>query len=323
MSRISIAPMMDHTDRHFRAFMRAMSRKVVLYTEMVTTGAVIHGDRARLLGFAGSEHPVVLQLGGDDPAALALCARIGEDMGYDEINLNVGCPSPRVSAGGFGASLMTVPQVVAEGVAAMRHAVKVPVTVKHRIGVDDLDSYEHLLHFVDTVAAAGCERFIVHARKAWLSGLSPRENREIPPLRYDLVLRLARERPRLHIEINGGITQTDAVRAHLAEVDGVMIGRAVLENPFWVALLARELLGEHEAPVTPEEVVEACQPYLGELVALGEPAPRLTRHMTALFLGRPGARRWRRTLSEQARHLGAEALGVALASMGRDPEIAA
>ncbi len=323
MSRISIAPMMDHTDRHFRAFMRAMSRKVVLYTEMVTTGAVIHGDRARLLGFAGSEHPVVLQLGGDDPAALALCARIGEDLGYDEINLNVGCPSPRVSAGGFGASLMTVPHVVAEGVSAMREAVRVPVTVKHRIGVDELDGYEHMLHFVDTVAAAGCERFIVHARKAWLSGLSPRENREIPPLRYDLVVRLAQERPHLSIEINGGITQTEAVRHHLAALDGVMIGRAVLENPFWVAELAHDVLGEEDAPATPEAVVEACQAYLSELVASGEPAPRLTRHMTALFLGRPGARRWRRTLSEQARHLGADALKVALASRAQEREVAA
>lgn len=323
MSRVSVAPMMDHTDRHFRAMIRVMSRDLVLYTEMVTTGAVLHGDRGRLLGFGPGEHPVALQLGGDDPVALATCARIAEDLGYDEVNLNVGCPSPRVSAGRFGACLMSTPEVVADAVAAMQAAVRVPVTVKHRIGVDDLDTYEHLRRFVDVVAEAGCRRFVVHARKAWLQGLSPKENREIPPLRPDEVHRLAQERPDLAIEINGGIRDVAAVRAHLVHVDGVMIGRAFVDDPYLAVEIARDVLGEAGPHPTREEVALTLVPYAEALASSGEPAHRLTRHMSGLFAGVPGARAWRRHLSEHGREAGGAVILGALAAMRHGRELAA
>lgn len=315
--RISVAPMMDHTDRHFRAMVRVMSTRVVTYTEMVTTGAVLHGDREHLLGFSPAEHPVVLQLGGDDPSALAASARIAEDLGYDEINLNVGCPSDRVQAGRFGACLMARPEVVAEGVAAMRAVVKVPVTVKHRIGIDDLDSYEHMARFVEVVAEAGCRRFVVHARKAWLTGLSPKENRTVPPLRYGDVHRLQRDRPDLAIEINGGVRSLSEVREHEGKVEGVMIGRAFVEDPWLLVLVEHELLGAPGPVPTREEIALRLVPYADTLAAAGHPAHRLTRHMGGLFAGQPGARAWRRWLSEHGREAGGGVILGALAAARR------
>jgi tRNA-dihydrouridine synthase A len=297
---VSVAPMMDRTDRHFRWMMRQIAPRVLLWSEMVTTGAVLHGDREKVLGHAPDEGPVVLQLGGDDPRALAEAARIGVDAGYDEINLNCGCPSDRVQQGAFGAVLMKTPERVAEAVAAMRAAVDVPVTVKHRIGVDDVDTYAHMLHFVDTVAAAGCTRFTVHARKAWLQGLSPKENRTIPPLRHAEVHRLKAERPALWIETNGGVRTTSEAREHLAHVDAVMIGRGAVDVPWWIGELDAELLdGPGPAPVAHRaELVERAIVYAEALVARGEPHHRLTRHLLTLFAGQPGARVWKRHLTE-------------------------
>ncbi len=299
-SPLAVAPMMDWTDRHERSFLRAISRHVRLYTEMVTTGAILHGPRDRLLAFDPAEHPVALQLGGSDPAALAECARIGADVGYDEINLNCGCPSDRVQSGRFGACLMAEPALVAESVAAMRATVDVPVTVKHRIAIDDMPEWETLVGFVDTVAAAGCERFAVHARKAWLEGLSPRENREVPPLHHDLVHRLKAERPDLHITINGGIETLDQAAAHLAHVDGVMLGRAAYQNPYMLADADRRFF-DPDAPVkTRHDIVEAYLPYIEREIAAGAPLIAMTRHILGLFNGVRGARAWRRYLSENA-----------------------
>jgi tRNA-dihydrouridine synthase A len=317
MIPLSVAPMMDRTDRHFRYFMRKITPRSLLYTEMVTTGAVLHGDRSQLLCFDPAEHPVALQLGGDDPDQLARCAEIGQAWGYDEINLNVGCPSDRVQAGRFGASLMAEPPRVARAVRAMRAAVDVPVTVKHRIGVDDLDSYEHMRHFVDVVAETGCRRFTVHARKAWLSGLSPRENREVPPLRYADVYRLKEERPDLLIEINGGIQTTEAVRAHLSRVDAVMIGRAAVEQPMWFADLEASIFGAETVQGGPGQIAREMIPYIEALNAEGQPSHRVLRHMLNLFAGGPGARAWRRYLSEHGRQPGGAAIEGALAAVER------
>ncbi|TNF25963.1 MAG: tRNA dihydrouridine(20/20a) synthase DusA [Deltaproteobacteria bacterium] len=294
--------MMDRTDRHFRYFMRRLTRHTLLYTEMVTTGAVIHGDRELLLGFHPDEHPIALQLGGDDPTELARCARIAADWGYDEVNLNVGCPSDRVQNGNFGACLMAEPERVAEGVAAMRAAVDLPVTVKHRIGIDHIDRYEDMLRFVTVVAAAGADRFTVHARKAWLQGLSPKENREVPPLRYDDVHRLKRELPHLDIEINGGLRDLDVTLAQLAHVDAVMIGRAAVDEPYLFAEADRRVFGDAAAAVpTREEVALAMIPYLEGLVAAGDRVHRASRHMLTLFHGVAGTRAWKRLLSENPR----------------------
>jgi len=299
---LSVAPMMDRTDRHFRYFMRRLTRRTLLYTEMVTTGAVIHGDRAQLLGYHPEEHPLALQLGGDDPVALARCARIGAELGYDEINLNVGCPSDRVQNGNFGACLMAEPARVADGVAAMRAAVDLPVTVKHRIGIDHIDRYEDMVAFVAVVAEAGCDRFTVHARKAWLAGLSPKENREIPPLRYADVRRLKADFPHLHIEINGGLRSLDAALEQLDHVDAVMIGRAAVDEPYLFAEADRRVFGDAAEPVpTREEVALAMIPYLEGLVASGDRVHRATRHMLTLFHGVPGTRAWKRILSENPR----------------------
>ncbi|MCB9682316.1 MAG: tRNA dihydrouridine(20/20a) synthase DusA [Alphaproteobacteria bacterium] len=314
MIPVSVAPMMDRTDRHFRAFLRVISQRALLYTEMVTTGAVLHGDRDHLLGFSPGEHPVALQLGGDDPVALATCARIAEDFGYDEVNLNVGCPSDRVQKGRFGACLMRHPEVVAEAVAAMRAAVGLEITVKHRIGVDELDAYEDMERFVTTVAQAGCRRFTVHARKAWLSGLSPKENRTIPPLRYDDVYRLKRAHPALEIEINGGITTLDAVRDHLEHVDAVMIGRAAVDDP-WLFHGVDPLLGHPSPTATREAAARAMIPYVDGLGNAGEPSHRVTRHMLNLFAGQPGARGWKRVLTERGREHGGAVIEAALAAM--------
>ncbi|WP_421938185.1 tRNA dihydrouridine(20/20a) synthase DusA [Pelagibius sp.] len=292
--------MMDWTDRHERAFLRTISRRTLLYTEMVTTGAILHGDRDRLLAFGDSEHPVALQLGGSEPADLAACAREGAARGYDEINLNLGCPSDRVQRGRFGACLMTEPALVADCVAAMIDAVDVPVTVKTRIGVDEQDSYAALTAFVARVAAAGCRSFTIHARKAWLSGLSPKQNREVPPLRYEVVYALKRDLPELEIVLNGGVMTLDEAEAHLAEVDGVMIGRAAYQSPYILAEADRRFFGEAGGPLSREEIVEAYLPYVEARLCEGVPLKSIARHMLGLFNGLPGARAWRRHLSEAA-----------------------
>ena len=308
---LSVAPMMDVTDRHFRAFLRLLTRHALLYTEMLTTWAVLEGDRERLLAFSPAEHPIALQLGGDDPGKLAACARIAADLGYDEVNLNVGCPSSRVSEGSFGACLMGRPERVAEAVSAMRAAVALPVTVKHRIGIDDLDRYEDLARFVDTVAAAGCDRFSVHARKAWLSGLSPKENRTVPPLRYDDVYRLKAERPELAIELNGGVTDLEQAAAHLERVDAVMIGRAAQSDPYLLAAVDRRFF-DPGAPPPPSraDAVRAFLPHVERWTARGVPFQVVTRGILNLFNGIPGARAWRRELTLGARQPGAGAAVV-------------
>lgn len=295
---VSVAPMMEWTDRHFRYFMRQITRCTLLYTEMKTTGAVLHGDRERIIGYAPEEKPLALQLGGDDPAELAECAAIAEEWGYDEVNLNVGCPSDRVQRGRFGACLMADPEHVARCVEAMRRAVSLPVTVKHRIGIDHLDRYQDLRRFVSIVAQSGCDRFIVHARIALLQGLNPQQNRTVSPLRYEDVYRLKAEFPHLIIEINGGIRTLEAVEEHLQRVDGVMIGRAAYENPFLFATVDRRFYGSDSLPPTRREVLQAMVPYIEEWMARGEKPARVLRHMLGLFAFCPGARRWRRYLSE-------------------------
>ncbi len=298
--RLAVAPMLDWTDRHCRYFLRLITRHTLLYTEMVTTGALIHGDRERHLGFDPMEHPVALQLGGADPKAMALCARLGADWGYDEININVGCPSDRVQNGRFGACLMAEPQMVADCVAAMKAAVEVPVTVKSRIGIDERDSYGELVDFVGQVAEAGCDALIVHARKAWLQGLSPRENREIPPLRYDWVQRLKGDFPSLALVINGGIQTLDAAVELLGGLDGVMIGREAYQNP-WMLARADRLIFGGPAPIPSRlEVLERFLPYVERGLAAGVRLNAMTRHILGLFQGQPGARAWRRHLSENA-----------------------
>ena len=292
--------MMDWTDRHCRALHRVLSSRALLYTEMLTIGAVIHGDRERLLGYDAFEHPVALQLGGCDPAGLAEAARIGEALGYDEINLNVGCPSDRVQSGRFGACLMLEPALVAEGMAAILGAVKIPATVKCRIGVDDQNPQDSLFGLVDRCAAVGVETFVVHARKAWLKGLSPKENRDIPPLDYPLVYRLKRERPGLTILINGGVASLDQAQAHLAQgVDGVMLGRAAYHEPALLGEVDRRLFGGG-SDVTPAAAVRAYLPYVERKLAEGVKLPAMTRHMLGLFHARPGARTWRRILTVEA-----------------------
>ena len=303
--RLCIAPMMDWTDRHFRYLARLISRHTVLYTEMVTSGALIHGDKGRFLRFDPTEHPVALQLGGSDPAALAHCSRLGADWGYDEINLNVGCPSDRVQSGRFGACLMAEPGLVADCVAAMKAAVKVPISVKTRIGIDDLDSYEHLLDFTRQVAAAGCDLLIVHARKAWLKGLSPKENRDVPSLRYDVVHRLEADLPDLPIIINGGFTTLEQVKDQLGRLDGVMIGRAAYEGPWLLSAADALIFGDDHPVPTQHEVVRAFADYAERQLADGVPLNAMTRHLLGLFQGRPGARAWRRHLSEHAHREGA------------------
>jgi tRNA-dihydrouridine synthase A len=298
-ARISVAPMMDWTDRHCRVFHRQMTRRAMLYTEMVTAAAVIHGPRARLLDFDGAEHPVALQLGGSDPRELAAAVAIARDWGYDEVNLNCGCPSDRVQSGCFGAVLMERPGLVAECVAAMSAETDRPVTVKCRIGVDDQDPETILPQFIEAVAGAGVRHIIIHARKAWLQGLSPKENREVPPLDHDLVLRMKARFPELAITVNGGITTLDQAKAFLAAgLDGVMIGRAAYHDPVSVLSGADALWGEPCAP-DPVRVAGAMRPYIVRHVAGGGRPHQVTRHMLGLFAGRPGARRWRQVLSTE------------------------
>jgi tRNA-dihydrouridine synthase A len=295
----SVAPMMDWTDRHCRAFHRLMSRRARLYTEMLTTGAIIHGDRRRLLGFDASEHPVALQLGGSEPADLATAAKIGEDFGYDEINLNVGCPSDRVKDGRFGACLMAEPALVADGVAAMKRAVKIPVTVKCRIGIDDQDPEVALDVLARGVVAAGADALVVHARKAWLNGLSPKENRDIPPLDYDRVYRLKAALPDVPVIINGGISSVAEAARHLDHVDGVMLGRAAYQEPWRLLDVDPELFGEAALYATMKDVFEAMFPYIEGQLAQGAKLHSMTRHFVGAFHGVPGARAFRRHLAEK------------------------
>lgn len=301
----SVAPMMDWTDRHCRAFHRVLSRRALLYTEMVTAPAVIHGDRDRLLRFDAAEHPVALQLGGSDPAQLAEAARIGADYGYDEINLNVGCPSDRVQSGRFGACLMREPELVAECMAAIRAAVSVPATVKCRIGVDDQDPLESLFGLVDACAAVGVRHFVVHARKAWLQGLSPKENRDIPPLDYPLVHRLKAERPGLEIVLNGGLETLDMALEAGQGLDGVMLGRAAYHTPALLGEVDRRVFGADTPDVDAHAALEAYRPYLAARLAEGVPLAAMARHMLGLMHGRPGARAFRRILTVESVRPGA------------------
>ena len=302
---VSVAPMLDWTDRHDRYFLRLITSKALLYTEMVTTGAILFGDEERHLNFDPAEQPVALQLGGSNPEDLAKCAKIGEDYGYQEINLNVGCPSDRVQNGRFGACLMAEPALVGECVAAMKSATDLPVTVKNRIGIDDLDSYQHLTDFIGTIAERGCETFIIHARKAWLTGLSPKENRTIPPLDYPRVYKLKKDFPDLEIIINGGITTTNEIDEHLKHVDGVMIGREAYQNPYFLAEIDKRYYGIEDNRPERKEVVEEMLPYIRREMDKGVPLKSITRHMLGLFQSRPGAKAWRRHISENAHLPGA------------------
>ncbi|MTV38027.1 tRNA dihydrouridine(20/20a) synthase DusA [Duganella radicis] len=300
--RLSVAPMMDWSDRHCRMFHRHISKHTWLYTEMVTTGALVYGDVERHLRFNEEEHPVALQLGGSDPADLATSARLGEKWGYDEINLNCGCPSERVQKGAFGACLMAEPQLVADCVKAMRDAVSIDVTVKHRIGIDDVQSYDFVRDFVGQVAEAGCTTFIVHARNAILKGLSPKENREIPPLKYEYAYQLKRDFPDFEIIINGGIKTEAEIDEHLQHLDGVMLGREAYHNPFVMANFDQRYYGDTSAPKTREQVLEAMVPYIQAQLAqygpLGLKLNSITRHMLGIMTGLPGARAFRQTLSD-------------------------
>ena len=292
--------MMDWTDRHCRFFHRLLTQHTLLYTEMVTTGALRHGSVERHLRFNNEEHPVALQLGGSDAADLAFAAKLGEQWGYNEINLNCGCPSDRVQRGAFGACLMNEPQLVADGVKAMVDVVSAPVTVKHRIGVDDFDSYEFLCEFVDKVAKTGCGTFLVHARKAWLKGLSPKQNREIPELNYDRVYQLKKDFPHLEIIINGGVTTLDQSLDHLDHIDGVMVGREAYTNPYLLATVDQQIYGSEQPLVSREKIAEAFLDYVDNELAKGTKLQAMTRHILGLFHGMPGARQYRRHISENA-----------------------
>ena len=300
---ISIAPMMNCTDRHNRYFLRLIAPHVLLYTEMITTGALIHGDRARFLAFDPLEHPVALQLGGSEPDKLAYCARLGEEFGYDEINLNVGCPSNRVKAGRFGACLMLEPDLVAECVAAMHSAVKIPVTVKCRIGVDQQDSYAALVQFIEKVAQAGCHIFVIHARKAWLTGISPKQNRDIPPLQYDIVKNIKQDFPHVSIIMNGGIKTLHDIQRHLQYVDGVMIGREAYANPYFLAAIEEQFFAK--SVLTRHTIIKKFIPYIQVQLRNKVKLSSITRHILGLYQGQKGARIWRRYLSENAHQLNA------------------
>ncbi|SMF57866.1 tRNA-U16,U17-dihydrouridine synthase [Alteromonadaceae bacterium Bs31] len=292
--------MMDWSDRHCRYFWRLLTRNTLLYTEMVTTGAVLHGDAPRFLNFNKEEHPVALQLGGSIPSDLAECARMAEDWGYDEVNLNCGCPSDRVQVGKIGAVLMAEPELVAECVAAMRQACSIPVTVKHRIGIDEQDDYQDMCRFVEKVASAGCSTFIVHARKAWLKGLSPKENREVPPLKYENVVRLKQQFPHLTIIINGGITSLEQSKILLQDLDGVMIGREAYNNPYFLAQVDSEIYGDEHPLASRKEVLEKFTDYCQKEIEKGNRLHHMSRHMLGLFHGEYGARIFRRYITEHA-----------------------
>ena len=318
--KVSVAPMMGWTDRHARYFLRLITKHTLLYTEMVTTGAMLHnkqkvGDQKRFLDYHAAEHPLALQLGGSDPQALALCTQMAEDAGFDEVNLNVGCPSDRVKSGSVGACLMATPELVAECIAAMQSRVAIPVTVKCRIGIDDMDGYQGLENFIDTVAQTGCDTFIVHARKAWLQGLSPKQNREIPPLKYDYVHRLKAEKPELTIVINGGIKTMETVHTEIDLVDGVMIGREAYYNPYLLASVDVDIYSDADAVVkTREQIVHQICEYIDAEQSKGVVLHSITRHILGLYQGCPGARAWRRHLSEYGHRDGADS-SVVIAAM--------
>jgi tRNA-dihydrouridine synthase A len=298
--RFSIAPMMDWSDHNCRYFWRLLTRRALLYTEMVTTGALIHGDRERFLHFNPEEHPVALQLGGSDPKDLARCARWAQEWGYDEVNINCGCPSDRVQSGMFGACLMAKPTLVADCVKAMKDRCEIPVTVKHRIGIDHMESYEELLAFVEPVAAAGCSVFIVHARKAWLQGLSPKQNRDIPPLNYPWVYQLKKDFPHLTIVINGGIQTIEECLTHLESVDGVMLGREAYQNPWMLSQVDEKLFRMDSPAKSRDDIISALLPYTERHLARGGQLNHITRHILGLYQGVPGAKKFRRHLSENA-----------------------
>ena len=298
--RFSIAPMMDWSDHNCRYFWRLLTKQALLYTEMVTTGALIHGDRKRFLHFNREEHPVALQLGGSDPKDLARCARWAQEWGYDEVNINCGCPSDRVQSGMFGACLMGKPDLVADCVKAMMDSCDIPVTVKHRIGIDHMESYEQLLAFIEPVAAAGCSVFIVHARKAWLQGLSPKENREIPPLNYPWVYQLKKDFPHLTIVVNGGIQTIEECQDHLEHLDGVMLGREAYQNPWMLAQVDEALFGMDSPLKSRDDVIAELLPFAEQHLAQGGQLNHITRHILGLYQGIPGARKFRRHLSENA-----------------------
>ena len=318
--RLSIAPMLDWTNRDYRYFVRLITRHSLLYTEMVTTGAIIHGDNLdRFLGHSDTEHPLALQLGGSDPADLAKCAKLGEEWGYSEINLNVGCPSDRVQSGRFGACLMGEAELVAEGISAMQAVVDIPVTVKTRLGIDKQDSYEFLSDFIATVSKAGCDQFILHARKAWLSGLSPKENRDVPPLDYDRVVQIKQDFPDLKIMINGGVVSLDEAKGHLTQLDGVMIGRAAYHDPYCLAAVDKDLFGDDHEVLSRHQIVRAMLPYIEQRMTQGKSLQAIMRHMLGLFQGQPGAKMWRRYLSENAHIRGAK-IGVVEDALELVPE---
>jgi len=303
--RFCVAPMMDWTDKHCRFFHRLLTTKALLYTEMVTTGALIHGDRDRYLCFSQEEHPLALQLGGSNPQELAMCAKMAEDFGYAEVNLNIGCPSDRVQNGRFGACLMLEPALVAECVMAMKQAVKIPVTVKSRIGVDNNDSYAELAGFVERIASAGCKCFIIHARKAWLSGLSPKQNREIPPLNYAAVYQLKNDYPHLEIIINGGITGVSQSLKLLEQVDGIMVGREAYHNPYMLAEVDRQIFHTTNPVKSRQQIITEMLPYIEVQLTQGVRLNAIVRHMLGLYHGQPGGRLFRRYLSEHAPRPGA------------------
>lgn len=317
-ARFSVAPMLDWTDRHCRYFHRLMSRHAQLYTEMVTTGAILYG-KGDYLGFSEQEQPLVLQLGGSDPQALAACAVLAEQRGYNEINLNVGCPSDRVQNGMFGACLMAEPKRVADSIAAMKAAVSIPVTVKTRIGIDEQDSYEFLCTLINGLVEVEVDALIVHARKAWLKGLSPKENREIPPLDYERVYQLKRDYPQLTIAVNGGIKTLEDARQHLTQVDGVMVGREAYQNPYMLATVDAELFGDQYQVPSRHEVIRQLLPYIEQQLSQGSYLGNVTRHTLGIFQGLPGARAWRRHLSENAHKAGAGP-EVVEAAMAKVPE---
>jgi tRNA-dihydrouridine synthase A len=317
--RFSLAPMMEWSTSDCRTFWRLLTKEALLYTEMVTTGALLHGDKKRFLNYNKQEEPLALQLGGSDAKALTECTRIAEDWGYTEVNLNCGCPSDRVQNGMIGACLMAEPQLVADCIAQMQAAVKIPVTVKHRIGIDDMESYDSLAHFVDTIAQSGCKTFIVHARKAWLKGLSPKENREIPPLEYAKVYQLKQDFPELNIIINGGITSLEQSQKLLNHVDGVMIGREAYSNPYILARVDQDIYGSKRPQITRNEVMEQFILYSEQQLKTGTRLNHLSRHILGLYQGLPGARQFRRTISEQAHkpNAGIEVLVAAMEAVNR------
>ena len=303
--KLSIAPMMDHTDRHCRYFLRLITRHTLLYTEMITATAILNGNRERLLAYSDSEHPLALQLGGSDPVELKQCATIAEDYGYDEINLNVGCPSDRVQTGSFGACLMAEPQLVAECISAMQKVTTVPVTVKTRLGIDNHDSYDDLATFINRVSIAGCRTFIIHARKAWLKGLSPKENREVPPLNYSTVYQLKKDFPELEIIINGGFNRLEQIQEQYNYVDGVMIGRAAYHDPYLLAEVDRKIFTDKNAVKSRQHILSEFMDYVSRQLQQGVALNHMTRHILGLYQGQPGARAYRRQLGQHACRSGA------------------